>query len=389
MDRRGLLAASAATLSGLTGFGFTGWARAAAPLPASSPRLLVLIELRGGNDGLNTVVPADDGRYHDLRPRIALRDDALLRLAPELTLHAALAPLAPLWQAGELAVLRGVGYPQPNLSHFRSIEIWDTASDSAQTLQQGWLTRVALAEATRFGVFAADGVNVGAADLGPLGGGARAIAVADPERFVRAARLAQADGRAARGALAHLLRVEADIVRAGAEIRPDHRFATEFPRGPLGQALQHAAGIAATRKVPVLRVTLGGFDTHQNQLNAHAALLRQVGEGIAALRAALVEVDLWQNTLLLTYSEFGRRPRENGSGGTDHGTASVHFACGGQVRGGLYGEPPAFDRLDRDGNLPHAIDFRSVYATVLEHWWQLDSARALGGRFAPLPLLRT
>lgn len=379
MHRRRFLAGAAAVSAGT----FSGWARA----ESTAPRLLILLELRGGNDGLNTVLPADLGRYRDLRPRVALGDEAVVRLAPALTVHASLAPLQPLWDAGELAVLQGVGYPQPNLSHFRSIEIWDTASDSAQTLMQGWLTRVAALDA-RFGAFAADGVIVGAPDLGPLAGGARAVAVADPARFARAARLAQAEAAPARGAMAHLLRVEADIVRAGAEIRPDMHFSTAFPRGPFGLAVQHAAGIAATRKVPVLRVTLGGFDTHAAQLPRQAELLRQLAEGIVALRAALVEAGLWQQTLLLTYSEFGRRPRENGTGGTDHGTASVQFACGGAVRGGLLGEPPALDRLDRDGNLPHAIDFRAVYATVLERWWQLDSTRVLGGRFAPLPLLR-
>jgi uncharacterized protein (DUF1501 family) len=147
--------------------------------------------------------------------------------------------------------------------------------------------------------------------------------------------------------------------------------------------------MAATGRVPIIRVTLGGFDTHQNQLPAHAALLRQLAEGIVALRAALMEVGLWQQTLLVSYSEFGRRPRANGSGGTDHGTASVQFVCGPQVRGGVHGEPAALGRLDRDGNLPHAIDFRSVYATVLQRWWGLDSERVLGRRFEPLPILHT
>lgn len=380
--RRRWLTASAAAVAA---FGFAGWARTAW---AAAPKLLILLELRGGNDGLNTVVPVDDGRYHDLRPRLALTDDGVVRLAPGLALHASLAPLKAVWEAGELAVLQSVGYPQPDLSHFRSIEIWDTAADSTETLQQGWLTRAALDDAKAFAHCAADGVIIGAADLGPLAGGARAVAMADPARFARAARLAHADDAPARGALAHLLRVESDIVRAGAQIRPDAVFQTQFPRGPFGLALRHAAGIAATRRVPVLRVTLGGFDTHQNQAPLHAALLRQVGEGVVALRAALAEAGLWQHTLLATYSEFGRRPRENGSGGTDHGTAGVHFVCGGSVRGGLYGEPPALDRIGADGNLPHAIDFRALYATVLERWWQLDSTRVLGRRFAPLPLLR-
>lgn len=363
---------------------FGGWARAAA---ASVPRLLVLIELRGGNDGLNTVVPFEDGRYHDLRPRLALRDDAIVPLGEGMALHGALAPLRALWDAREMTVICGVGYPQPNLSHFRSIEIWDTASGSEQYLQQGWLTRAVL-QSTAFREASADGVVIGANDLGPLAGGARALAVADPSRLARQARLVgHAEGQA-RGALAHLMRVERDIARAGAQLRTDTAFATEFPRGPFGLAVQRAAEVAATRRVPIVRVTLAGFDTHQNQLNVHATLLRQLADGVVALRAALTEADLWRETLVLTYSEFGRRPRENASGGTDHGAASVMFAFGAQVAGGFIGDPPALGRLDDGGNLPYAIDFRAVYATVLQRWWGIDSARVLGGRFGPLPMLR-
>lgn len=368
----------------LTLLSFAGWARAATE---AVPKLFVLLELRGGNDGLNTVAPVEDGRYFDLRPRLALRGEGVVPLGEGMALHPALAPLRALWDAREMIVIRGVGYPRPNLSHFRSIEIWDTASDSGHYLHEGWLTR-AIATTPAFRAASADGVVIGATDLGPLGGGARAIALADPARFARQARLAGKAETEARGALAHLLRVERDIARAGAELRPDASFTTEFPRGPFGIAVQRAAEVAATRRVPIVRVTLAGFDTHQNQSNVQAALLRQVAEGVIALRAALSEVDLWRDTLVLTYSEFGRRPRENASGGTDHGTASVMFAFGPRVAGGFVGEAPPLARLDDDGNLLHTTDFRAVYATVLERWWALDSVRALGGRFALLPLLR-
>jgi uncharacterized protein (DUF1501 family) len=363
---------------------FAGWARAAA-LDAP-PRLLVLIELRGGNDGLNTLVPVDDGRYHDLRPRLALRGDSVVPHAPGAALHASLAPWLPLWTAGEMAVLQGVGYPDPDLSHFRSIEIWDTASASSEIVQSGWLTRVAESSGL-FKAAPADGVILGAADLGPFTGGARAVALTDAQRFANRARLAAPGTAAARGALAHVVRVENDIVRAGAELTPTQTLSTAFPRTPFGQAVHQAALIATSRRVPVVRITLSGFDTHQNQLALHAALLKQVADGVVALRAALQETGVWNDTLVLTYSEFGRRPRENGSGGTDHGTASVHFAFGPKVRRSLYGAPPALDRLDANGNLPYSIDFRSVYATVLERWWNLDSRRALRGVFAPVGFL--
>lgn len=355
---------------------------------AARPHLLVLVELRGGNDGLNTVVPIDDGRYHDLRPRLALKADAVVRLANGPALHPSLAPLAPLWQAGEMAIVQGVGYPQPNLSHFRSIEIWDTAADSQQILQTGWLTRAVQLD-QRFARYGADGVVIGAADLGPLAGGARAIALNDPARFSAAARLASGDTAPARGALAHIVRVEGDIARAAASIVPDARFATDFPRGLAGQAVRHAAGIAATGQVPIIRLALPGFDTHQAQPGAHANLLKVVAESIVALRTALKERGLWNDTLVLTYSEFGRRPKENQTNGTDHGTASALLAFGSRVRGGVHGEAPELARLDDNGNLRHTVDFRRVYAEVLESLWQLPSERVLQRRFAPVGFLRS
>jgi uncharacterized protein (DUF1501 family) len=377
VNRRAFLAASSAMLS-----------CAALPVWAApaTPRLLILIEMRGGNDGLNTVVPVDEGTYFDLRPRLGLKPDTLARFAGAAALHPSLAPLESLWRERQMAILQGIGYPLPNLSHFRSIEIWDTASDSQQFLQTGWLTRAADKQPA-FSSASADGVVIGAADLGPLAGGARAVALNDPARFAQQARLASADGAPARGALAHLLRVENDIVRAGADVRPEVTFKTEFPRGPFGLAVQHAAGIAATGKVPVLRLTLPGFDTHQNQAPVQANLLRIVAESVVALRAALSEHGVWERTLILTYSEFGRRPRENQSGGTDHGSAGVLFAFGPHVRSGVHGEAPSLRSLDEAGNLKHTVDFRRVYASVLENWWNLPSERVLQRRFQPLQFI--
>ncbi len=377
MDRRAFLTTSSALLSCAA---LPAWAIAAAP------RLLILIEMRGGNDGLNTVIPIDDGAYFDLRPRLAFKPDTVARFVGAPALHPSFAPLEPLWRDGQMAILQGVGYPDPNLSHFRSIEIWDTASDSQQILQTGWLTRT-VEKQSAFASQSADGVVIGAADLGPLAGGARAVALNDPARFARQARLASAETIAARGSLAHLIRVENDIVRAGADVRSDVTFKAEFPRGAFGLAAQHAAGIAATGKVPVLRLTLPGFDTHQNQLPIQANLLKVVAESVVALRSALSEHGVWDRTLILTYSEFGRRPRENQSGGTDHGTAGALFAFGPHVRGGVHGETPSLRSLDSAGNLRHSIDFRRIYASVLENWWQLPSERVLQRHFEPLKFI--
>jgi uncharacterized protein (DUF1501 family) len=139
--------------------------------------------------------------------------------------------------------------------------------------------------------------------------------------------------------------------------------------------------------VAAIRLTLGGFDTHQNQAGTQARLLGELAEGLAALKSALLEAGRWESTLVMTYAEFGRRPKENDSGGTDHGTAAAQFVTGGRVRGGLYGDAPRLDALD-GGNLRFALDFRSLYATAIEGWWGLDAARVLGGRHRPLELLR-
>jgi uncharacterized protein (DUF1501 family) len=350
--------------------------------------LLVLVELKGGNDGLNTVVPYSNPEYARLRPRLAIARDQLLQLSEETALHPSLERLMATWKEGKLAIVQGVGYPQPNLSHFRSIEIWDTASKSDEYLEEGWLAR-AFAKSPSPAEFVSDGVVVGSADLGPLSGPrSRAIALTDPERFLRSARLARPEGEGRNAALRHILKVESDVQQSARRIASGYESKVEFPAGPFGNAVKTAAQLAANPAgVAAIRVSLSGFDTHANQPNLHASLLRQVAEGLAALRAALEESGRWESSVIATYSEFGRRPRENQSNGTDHGTASAHWVLGGAVKGGLYGAAPRLDRLDGNGNLPFALDFRSYYATFLDRWWSIDSRAVLGGRFEPLRFL--
>lgn len=350
--------------------------------------LLVLVELKGGNDGLNTVVPYADPEYYALRPRLAVPRDQVLHLDDKTGLNPALAPLMPMWESRELAVVQSVGYPRANLSHFRSIEIWDTASASDEYLQAGWLAR-AFAQEGPPRSFAADGVVVGGADMGPFAGGARAVALTSAEQFLRQARLAAPAGRAKNPALDHILKVEQDIVHAAAGLAGDHAFRTDFPRSAFGNAVRTAAQVVAAKgRVAAVKVALNGFDTHSGQQGTHARLLGELAEGLAAMRAALIELGRWNSTLVMTYAEFGRRPRENLSSGTDHGTASAHFLLGGRVKGGFYGLPPGLSRLDGNGNPPFAIDFRELYATVLEHWWGIDPASILNGKFRRIDLLR-
>ncbi len=349
-------------------------------------RLLVLVELKGGNDGLNTVVPYTDAAYARLRPRIGISRDEVLKLDETAALHPSLEPLMALWQAKELAIVQGLGYEDPNFSHFRSIEIWDTGSASNQTLGEGWLARAFSAAPVPAG-FAAEGAVIGGLENGPLAG-SRCVALANPDQFLRRARLATPMRASGSAALQHVLKVESDIAQAAVRLAGSAAPMQGFPPGELGNSLRIAAQVlAGGARVAAIKVSLNGFDNHQNQPGVHANLLREFAESIAAFRSCLRGLGQWNNTLVMTYAEFGRRPAENGSMGTDHGTSSTHFVAGGRVKGGFYGEGPRLDQLE-NGNLRHVLDFRSLYATALGPWWGMDSGRALGGRFEAVPLLR-
>lgn len=360
---------------------------------AAADRVLVLVELKGGNDGLNTVVPYADPLYAQLRPVIGLKPDEVLPLDERLGLHPSLQPLVPTWDRGELAVLLGLGYPQPNLSHFRSIEIWETASRANEYLDDGWVARAMSAGLREHKHYTTEGVAVGNAGLGALAG-ARAVALTQPEAFVNQSRLARPAASTGNAALRHVLRVEGDVLQAAEGLRGSTvTLNTQFPNHGFGQAVKAVCHIAAGQKgkggVPVFHVSLGSFDTHQGQPNPHANLLKQLAEGLTALRSGLVEAGAWDRTLVLSYSEFGRRARQNQSNGTDHGTASVHFALGGAVRGGLHGKQPPLDQLDATGNLAHTADFRQVYATVAARWWGINPEPVVRGRFDTIDFLRT
>jgi len=358
--------------------------------PTDYRRVLILIELKGGNDGLNTVVPFSDPEYYRLRPKLGIARDQLIHLDERIALHPSLETLMPAWNNREVAIVQGVGYPQPNLSHFRSIEIWDTASDSHAYLDKGWLTQIFVRHPVPRG-FAADGVVIGSAESGPLaGGGTRTISLRNTGQFRRQAlQMEGPSGSSRNPALAHILKVEGDIRQAANGLRGDHVFRTEFPKGQFGNNIRTAAQVlAASSQVAVVRITHNGFDTHSNQLQLHSRLLRELSEGLVALKSALLEIDRWTSALVMTSSEFGRRPKENGSQGTDHGTANVHLLAGGRIRGGLYGQYPSLTSLD-GGNLRHNVDFRALYATVAELWWGISSAELFGGSQRPIAAVRS
>lgn len=385
---------SSATGLALLGGHAPGWTQAMQQRAASvADRILILIELKGGNDGLNTVVPYADNAYYQLRNSIAIKREEVIRIDSRVGLHPELRGLLPMWQNNELAIVQGVGYPQPNLSHFRSIEIWETASRSNEYLDDGWVARAMKAGYSGRANFTIEGVLIGVNDLGPLAG-ARAVALRDPQTFVNQSRLAGPVSGSGNAALQHVLRVEADVNRAAEGLRAEKfNFSTVFPPGQFGSSVGATAQVLASQigksGVPVIALTLGSFDTHQNQPGAHANLLQQLGLGMAALREALIELGLWDRTLVMSFSEFGRRPRQNNSNGTDHGTVAPHFVAGGAVRGGLYGETPDLNRLDNTQNLIYTTDFRQLYTTVARDWWGVNPESVVRGRFESVQFLRS
>jgi uncharacterized protein (DUF1501 family) len=355
-------------------------------------RVLVMIELKGGNDGLNTVVPFADPAYYKLRPGIGIAADKVLRLSERVGLHPALDPLMASWAAKDMALVQGVGYPAPNRSHFRSIEIWDTASRSDQYLDEGWLAQAWEGKVPR-GLIA-EALVVGDGDDGPTRGGElRTISMQSVQQLERGAKRLLKDrqsdpAQAKNPALAHLLKTQLDVLSASEGLARSMKGAPElgvaFPTHALGRELEVAARLIAA-KVPalVLKVSHGSFDTHAGQLNRHETLLKQLGEGLAAFRAAMVKAGRWDDVLVMTYSEFGRRAAQNGSGGTDHGTAAPQLMMGGKVTGGLYGAQPSLTDL-QGGDLKHAVDFRELYATVTQRFWDLGAV----GAHKPLPLIK-
>jgi uncharacterized protein (DUF1501 family) len=405
MQRRNFLDHSVKiALAGQVGLGLAGMPLASLAqngLPSTflkstiRDRVLILVELKGGNDSLNTVIPYANPIYMQLRPTIGIKAEEVIRIDNQQGLHPSLAPLVPVWEKNELAIVQGVGYPEPNLSHFRSIDIWNTASKSKEYLSDGWIARAMHngLQAKTGKAFTSEGVLVGINEQGPLAG-ADAVSLRQTETFVNQSRLAMPSELTGNISLAHVLGVERSIVDTANGLRGDrYAFKTEFPNGGFGQSVQTAAQIVAGQRgkagVPVIVLSIGSFDTHVNQLGNHANLLKQLAEGLAALRNSLIEVGAWDRTLVMTYSEFGRRARQNQSNGTDHGTAAAHFVMGGAVKGGLVGQSPDLSRLDSSQNLIYTADFRQLQATVAKGWWGVNPELVVRGKFDQLQLLRS
>lgn len=364
--------------------------------------ILVLVQLAGGNDGLNTVVPFADPHYRRLRPTLALGKDELLPIDGALAFHQACAPLHALLQDGKLGIVQNVGYPNPNRSHFRSTEIWETASDANETLPTGWLGRFfdnacgGLPESAPCGVNISNEVPQAflsanshpTFSLLPNQRGAREnrASLALLENILKQPPATPTHDEHDRNAgyLRHTMMDALVTEKRFQKILSDYRASAEYPGNPFAASLRNVAAlIAAGNATRVYYVSLGGFDTHSNQPNQHANLLRTLSEGLAAFQRDLESKKLDGQVLTMTFSEFGRRPSENESRGTDHGTAAPLFVLGSRVKAGLHGQAPSLE-VERNEDLKFSTDFRAVYATVLERWLASDPRAVLGQTYTPV-----
>ena len=372
-------------LFALPAFAILG-SRATGETPAG--RALVVLHLAGGNDGLNTVIPASDPAYRRLRPALALSSGELLPIDRGLALHGALTGFKRLYEAGQLAIVQGVGYPSPDFSHFRATEIWEAGDPNGGA--SGWIGRYLDETRERRGLRAV-ALSKEQPPLALASSSTPPVTIDDPEEFrppATADRIRQMYAAYAREASSRQVVGEAGLeTLVAAEKISTMRGASavNYPAGELASDLKRTAELLASGiGVEVVHLSFGGFDTHVNQLGKHRQLLAQVGNAFAAFQQDLERRGISKRVAVLVFSEFGRRPAENFGGGTDHGSAGPVFVIADGVKGGLHGDYPSLTNLD-NGNLVFTTDFRSVYAGLVRDCLKADPARVVRGA-TPLAL---
>jgi uncharacterized protein (DUF1501 family) len=375
--------------------------------------ILVVLQMAGGNDGLNTVVPYADDAYHKARPFIGIKPDQVLKINDAIGLHPRLTGLKGLYDDGHLAIVQGVGYPNPDRSHFRSTDIWQTATDADRYETHGWIGKyfdnccqgadptvgIALGSEMPLSFAASEPKGIAFARPDQLrwrGGNGDMESLFHelnkPEEMHGGATVGAISGSAKHGGstLEFLQRTALDAQISSqkiSEIAGRFQSKADYPRNPLGESLSLVSRlIAGGLPTRVFYVSQGGYDTHTQQVGNHDRLLGDLGDALAAFVKDLKAQGNFDRVLLMTFSEFGRRVAQNGSNGTDHGAAAPLFVIGGAAKPGLHGKYPSLTELDR-GDLVFNVDFRSVYATVLENWLKAPSEKVLGRKFSILPIV--
>lgn len=369
----------------------------------SNDNILVVLQLTGGNDGLNTVIPTDDDAYYRARPKIGVKKTIAARLDDHFGLNPSLTLLKNIFDQGQLAIVNGCGYPKPNRSHFRSMEIWHTANP-VKSEPVGWLGHY-LDHAARGGLAPVFPLNVGAElPQALVAEGTPVPSIEKLEDFRLKSNLSDKQAKRERQlvmdlnmpdeaqspALKFLARQATNAIIATDKV---HNLANQNSAGfyygseGIGSQLQLITNlIAANSGTRLFYLQFGSFDTHANQPQMHETLFAQLGQALSAFHQDLTQKGLINKVTLMCFSEFGRRVAENSSQGTDHGAAAPMFVMGGKVKGGLHGKMPSLTDLD-DGDLKYTTDFRRVYATLLDKWLNADSAKVLGAKFEPIVFL--
>lgn len=364
------------------------------PKKTFSNKKVVIIQLKGGNDGLNTVVPFNNDIYHQKRNSIALKQNEILKISDEVGLHKSLQPLKNLYDKGFVSIINNVGYPNPNLSHFRSTDIWQTASGSNEYLQNGWVGRYL--DFTKANPYKAIEVDE-SLSLMLKGKTQNGLAITDPKLLYRYMREPffnnvasnYNDAHLSDHNLGYLYNTMIDAKSSAKYIyekNSTENTSAAYPKNIFGKQLKTISQfIKSGLETQVFYAGLSGFDTHANQALTQERLLKIYAESMEIFVNDLQKNNQFDDVLILTFSEFGRRVKQNKSNGTDHGTANNVFVVGKNLKKqGLYNNLPNLGDLDKNGNLKYEIDFREIYATILDKWLSVDDAAILNKSFSKL-----
>jgi uncharacterized protein (DUF1501 family) len=348
--------------------------------PKSTPAIshtahkrLIIFDLSGGNDGLNTLVPYRDPLYRKYRPTLALKSEELITLTDDLALNSTLKGLADIHQQGEVAIIQDVGFPNSPLSHFACADYWDTAG----TKTQGWIANAINANREKINTAAYDahGIVLGRGQMMLTGQNIEAFSVQGPQMLSNDQNQELIERYASNPSADYIASVFNNSITIQKKIQQKLKKANRFERwfdygDPFGTQISSLLWLIENGvQAPVFKISLGTFDHHDALRGNHEKMLSQVDRGLKVLKQGLTEMGGWNDTLILMASEFGRRPAENASAGTDHGTVGPLFLVGGKVSGGLYGQRADLAKLDQNGNPTFTTDFRRVYASIISNFW--------------------
>lgn len=357
-------------------------------------KILVVVQLSGGNDGLNTIVPFRNDIYYRERPTISIKQDKVLKLNDEIGMNPALEALRGMYDDGSMQIINNVGYPNPDRSHFRSMDIWHTASDANQYLKQGWIGRYLDAQCTGhcepYSAIEVDDML----GLALKGSKVKGMALQNPQKLYQQTQnqllnkvsdLHTANNHEQPEQVNYLYKTLSETISSADYIYEKSKIyhsKITYPSSELGKRMKTiSALINAGVQTQVYYVSHGSFDTHVNQPNQQERLLRQYAEAMASFNEDMKANGRMEAVMVMTFSEFGRRVKQNASNGTDHGTANNVFVMGGKLKTDTnLMEAPDLQNLD-SGDLNYKVDFRNIYSTILDKWLQTDSVAVLGKRF--------